>query len=115
MGLLKTQFRPEFLNRVDEIISFKGLEEEDLLKIVDIQLSYVNKRIEDNRMKLNVSLGARKLLAQLGYDQNFGARPLKRVIQKQILDKLSLEILSGKFKEGSTINISENKGELSIE
>jgi len=115
MGLLKTQFRPEFLNRVDEIITFKGLEEEDLLKIVNIQLSYVNKRIEDNRMKLNVSKGARKLLAQLGYDQNFGARPLKRVIQKQILDKLSLEILSGKFKEGSTISISEVKGELSIE
>jgi ATP-dependent Clp protease ATP-binding subunit ClpB len=115
MGLLKTQFRPEFLNRIDEIITFNGLKENDILQIVDIQLSYVRKRFEDSKMKLNFDLKAKKLLAELGYDQNFGARPLKRVIQKQILDKLSLEILSGKFKEGSTINVTEKNGQLSIE
>jgi len=115
MGLLKTQFRPEFLNRIDEIITFNGLNENDILQIVDIQLSYVRKRFEDSKMELNFDLKAKKLLAGLGYDQNFGARPLKRVIQKQILDKLSLEILSGKFKEGSTINVTEKNGQLSIE
>jgi len=115
MGLLKTQFRPEFLNRIDEIITFNGLNENDILQIVDIQLSYVRKRFEDSKMELNFDLKAKKLLAELGYDQNFGARPLKRVIQKQILDKLSLEILSGKFKEGSTINVTEKNGQLSIE
>ncbi len=115
MGLLKTQFRPEFLNRIDEIITFNGLTESDILQIVDIQLSYVRKRIEDSKMKLNVSMSAKKLLAELGYDQNFGARPLKRVIQKLILDRLSLEILSGNFKEGCTINITEKNGQLSIE
>ncbi len=115
MGLLKSQFRPEFLNRIDEIITFNGLTEADILKIVDIQLSYVNKRVEDSKMKLNVSKQARKLLAKLGYDENFGARPLKRVIQKEILDRMSLDILSGKFKEGSTINIEEKNGVISIE
>jgi ATP-dependent Clp protease ATP-binding subunit ClpB len=115
MGLLKTQFRPEFLNRIDEIITFNSLTETDILKIVDIQLSYVNKRVEDAKMKLNVTMAARKLLAKLGYDENFGARPLKRVIQKEILDQMSLGILSGKFKEGSTINITEKNGAVSIE
>lgn len=112
LGLLKTQFRPEFLNRIDEIITFHGLTENDILKIVDIQLLTVQKRMDAKKMKLEVSLPAKKLLASLGYDESFGARPLKRVIQKEILDKLSVEILSDKYGEGDTVKVGEKNGEI---
>ncbi len=115
MGLLKSQFRPEFLNRIDEIITFNSLSETDILQIVDIQLSYVQKRIEAGKMKFSITPAAKKLLAELGYDENFGARPLKRAIQKKILDKLSLEILSGKYSEGSIIKASEKNGQIVLE
>ena len=112
MGLLKSHFRPEFLNRIDEIITFGSLSEENILKIVDIQLELVRKRLESKKMLLEVTIGAKKFLARLGYDQNFGARPLKRVIQKRILDELAIEILAGKYKEGDTIKIDEKNDEI---
>jgi ATP-dependent Clp protease ATP-binding subunit ClpB len=112
MGLLKTQFRPEFLNRIDEIVAFRGLTEEDILQIVDIQLSAVEKRLKEKKIGLKVSLPAKKLLSRLGYDQNFGARPLKRVIQRELLDKLSIDILSSKYGEGDTIKIEEKNEEI---
>lgn len=112
MGILREQFRPEFLNRVDEIITFNALLQEDIMKIVDIQLELVRARLESKKIRLEVADGARKAVAERGYDQNFGARPLKRVIQREILDRLAVEMLSGRYGEGSTLRIEEKNGEI---
>ncbi len=112
MGILRSHFRPEFLNRVDEIITFGSLTEENILKIVDIQLESVKKRLEDKKILLKVSIAAKKFLASTGYDHTYGARPLKRVIQREILDQLAVEMLSGRFYEGSTILIDEKDGKI---
>jgi ATP-dependent Clp protease ATP-binding subunit ClpB len=114
-AILKEHFRPEFLNRVDEIITFHALEQEDIVKIVDIQLGNVRKRLEARKIKLEVGDSAKKFLAARGYDINFGARPLKRLIQKEMLDKLSVAMLSGRYPEGSTIRVEEKNGEVVFE
>ncbi len=106
---LRRHFRPEFLNRVDEIIVFHRLEIEHIKKIVDIQLGRVIKRLADQRITLTLTEAAKALLAREGYDPVFGARPLKRVIQRQVLDALSLELLAGKFKEGDHIKVDVDK------
>jgi ATP-dependent Clp protease ATP-binding subunit ClpB len=100
---LRGHFRPEFLNRIDEIIIFDRLTDTDLQQIVTIQVANLLKRLEAMKMTLTLDDGARALLAHEGYDPVYGARPLKRTIQKQILDPLSLEILEGRFKEGAHI------------
>ncbi len=100
---LRGHFRPEFLNRVDEIIIFDRLSDADLKQIVTIQVANLLKRLDALHMTLTLDEAARTLLAQEGYDPVYGARPLKRAIQKQILDPLSLEILEGRFKEGDQI------------
>lgn len=115
MSLLKSTFRPEFLNRIDEIITFRSLNEEHILKIVDIQLETVRKRLEAKKINLEISIPAKKLIARMGYDSTYGARPLKRVIQRSILDKLAVEILSGKYHEGSSIVVTEKGGEIYFE
>ncbi len=108
---LRRHFRPEFLNRVDEVIVFHRLSIEDITRIVDIQLERVRKRLADQNIKLTLTPEAKKLIAREGYDPIFGARPLKRVIQKKVLDALSLEILSGRFKDGDKIEADvEKKG-----
>jgi ATP-dependent Clp protease ATP-binding subunit ClpB len=109
MDELRAHFRPEFLNRVDEIVLFHQLTREDIKRIVEIQLVRVQKRLADQNMTLQVSDAAKELIAREGYDPVFGARPLKRVIQKRILDALSLEILSGRFKEGDKIKAVVDK------
>lgn len=106
---LRTHFRPEFLNRVDEIIIFHGLTMEHIKRIVDIQLARVQKRLADQNIALTLTPDAKALIAREGYDPVFGARPLKRVIQKQILDALSLEILAGKIKEGDKVRVEAGK------
>jgi len=106
---LRAHFRPEFLNRVDEIIVFHRLSIEDITRIVDIQLERVRKRLADQNITLTLSPEAKKLIAREGYDPVFGARPLKRVIQKKILDALSLEILAGRFKEGDKLEAAVDK------
>ncbi|CUU00894.1 ATP-dependent Clp protease ATP-binding subunit ClpB [Candidatus Thermokryptus mobilis] len=103
MQILRQTIRPEFLNRIDEIIFFKPLTKSDILKIVDLQMKQVNKRLEKNNMKLELSDKARVWLAEVGYDPTFGARPLRRVIQKHILDPLAEKILAGEFLNGDTI------------
>jgi ATP-dependent Clp protease ATP-binding subunit ClpB len=100
---LRAQFKPEFLNRIDEIVIFDNLTREDLGKIIDIQLEKVRERLAVRNLTLKLTDAAREMLAQEGYDPAYGARPLKRAIQRLILDPLALEILSGKFKEGDTI------------
>src|ERR1700704_1685756 len=110
MDALRAHFRPEFLNRVDDIIIFDRLKEDDLKKIVDIQLHRLTKRLEQQKIRLELSDSAKAFIAREGYDPVYGARPLKRVIQKQILDPLSLDILKGKFHEGQTIRADEKGG-----
>jgi ATP-dependent Clp protease ATP-binding subunit ClpB len=110
MEALRNHFRPEFLNRVDEIIIFDRLTEDELTKIVDIQLARVLKRLQQQGLKLTLKDSGKHLLAKEGYDPVYGARPLKRVIQRLLLDPLSLAVLEGKFAAGDTIQ-AEAKGE----
>ncbi len=103
MDALRGHFRPEFLNRVDEIIIFDRLSDTDIEKIVEIQLARLAKRMEQQKLSLELTPAARRLLAREGYDPAYGARPLKRVIQHQLLDSLSLEILDGKIAPGDRL------------
>jgi len=109
---LRSHFRPEFLNRVDEIIVFHNLGREQLKRIVDIQLARVQQRLADQRITLTVTDAARELLSHEGYDPVYGARPLKRVIQKRILDALSREILSGNIAEGDNVRADVVNGNI---
>jgi len=106
---LHSQFRPEFLNRVDEIVIFRKLGIEQIKQIVEIQLTRVVKRLADQHITLTVTDAAKLVLAREGYDPVFGARPLKRAIQRKLLDALSLEILAGKFKEGDRVKVDVAK------
>ena len=112
MDALRAHFRPEFLNRVDEIIIFDRLTEDDLKKIVEIQLGRLTKRLAQQNITLELTDAAKALLAQEGYDPVYGARPLKRVIQRDLLNPLSLDILEGKFREGQTVKVHEKNGKL---
>ena len=112
MDALRAHFRPEFLNRVDEIIIFDRLSEEDLKKIVEIQLKHLAKRLEQQKITLNLTDSAKQLLAREGYDPIYGARPLRRTIQREILDPLSIDILEGKVREGQTVHIDAKNGAL---
>jgi ATP-dependent Clp protease ATP-binding subunit ClpB len=112
MEALRGHFRPEFLNRIDEIVIFDRLSDKEIGKIVDIQLSRLQKRLEGQKLNLELSDKARAYLAKEGYDPAYGARPLKRVIQHKILDPLSLEILDGRIHEGQTIKADVSGGEL---
>jgi ATP-dependent Clp protease ATP-binding subunit ClpB len=105
MDALRQHFRPEFLNRIDDIIIFDRLSEEELKKIVEIQLRRLVRRLENQKITLELSDAAKAFVASHGYDPVYGARPLKRAIQKYILDPLSLEILEGKFHEGQRIKV----------
>jgi ATP-dependent Clp protease ATP-binding subunit ClpB len=110
MDALRAHFRPEFLNRVDEIIIFDRLSEEDLKKIVEIQLRRLSKRLEQQKITLDLSDSAKELLAREGYDPVYGARPLRRTIQREILDPLSIDILEGKVREGQTVHVDAKNG-----
>ncbi|PYM02774.1 MAG: ATP-dependent chaperone ClpB [Verrucomicrobia bacterium] len=110
MDALRAHFRPEFLNRVDEIIIFDRLTDEDLKKIVEIQLSRLTKRLGQQNITLKLNDSAKTLIAREGYDPVYGARPLKRAIQRYLLDPLSINILEGKFGEGQTIRAEAKNG-----
>ena len=103
--VLQVHFRPEFLNRIDEIVVFHPLTKEDLAKIVDIQLRHVSELLAERGYALEVSKAAREYLADVGYDPDFGARPLKRAIQRELQDPLAIKILSGEFQEGDLIRV----------
>jgi ATP-dependent Clp protease ATP-binding subunit ClpB len=112
MDALRQHFPPEFLNRIDEIVIFDRLTEDDLKKIVEIQLSRLTKRLVQQKITLELSDSAKELIAREGYDPVYGARPLKRTIQKEILDPLSIDILEGKIGEGQTIHVDARNGAL---
>jgi ATP-dependent Clp protease ATP-binding subunit ClpB len=105
--LLHRQFKPEFLNRIDEIITFQGLTRDDLLKIVDIQIRRMAKRLEEQHFKVTLTKEGKQFLVATGYDPAFGARPLKRAIQRYIEDPLALEILEGRFASGDHIVVDK--------
>ena len=112
---LKAHFRPEFLNRVDDIIIFHNLSEEQLSRIVDIQLQRLEKRLAQQQLMLDVDKPAKKLLAHEGYDPQFGARPLKRSIQEHLLDPLATKLLEGEFKPGDKIKVTAKGDELAFQ
>jgi len=107
-------FRPEFVNRIDEIVRFRELSRDDLGAIVDIQLAHLINRMADRRITLEVSAEAKQLLADKGFDPDFGARPLKRVIQREIADRAAVLILEGKAGEDSTVHVTTRDGELLV-
>ena len=112
MEALRGHFRPEFLNRIDEIIIFDRLTAEELKGIVDIQLQRVRKRLEAKGLFLRMTPEATALVADHGFDPLYGARPLKRAIQHDLLDPLSLKLLEGDFPEGTEIVVREKGGKL---
>ncbi|GAB4493217.1 MAG: ATP-dependent chaperone ClpB [Anaerolineales bacterium] len=107
--VLQAHFRPEFLNRIDEIVVFHPLGKEHLGGIVDIQLRRVSRLLAEKGYRLEVSEAAREYLAEVGYDPDFGARPLKRAIQRELQDPLALKILAGEFREGDVIQVDRGK------
>lgn len=112
--VLKTTFRPEFLNRIDEIIMFSPLTLEQMDSIVDLQMKEVRSRLEEQGLSVDMTEPARKWLAKEGYDPNFGARPLRRVLQKNVESQLSVALLSGQFKDGDhvIVDLDAEKGQL---
>jgi ATP-dependent Clp protease ATP-binding subunit ClpB len=112
--LLTRHFRPEFLNRVDEVVVFHRLTKDDLARIVEIQLARLTRRIEEAGYRLEVTPLARGHLAEVGYDPVYGARPLKRVIQRELQDPLALRLLQGEFRQGETIRVDRGKGGLTF-
>ena len=110
-GELKDYFRPEFLNRIDEIITFNQLTEGDIARIVKLQLEELSLRLEDKKVTLEVSPAAQKELAQEGFDPVFGARPLKRLIQKKLQDQIALKLLSAELKEGDNVKVDYSNGD----
>ncbi|MGZ6509444.1 MAG: hypothetical protein ACXVD7_10430, partial [Actinomycetota bacterium] len=112
MAEMRAQFRPEFLNRVDEILIFHRLTLDHLRAIVDIQLRGLQKRLGERNISLVLTDKAREFLAERGFDPAYGARPLKRLIQREIQDKLALKLLQGEFSDGARIEADAADGGL---
>jgi ATP-dependent Clp protease ATP-binding subunit ClpB len=109
MAAVRARFRPEFLNRVDEIILFHRLKRDQMARIVGIQIRRLDKLLEERKIAVELDTAARDWLAERGYDPTYGARPLKRVIQKHLQDPLAELILSGRVKDGDRIAVSATK------
>jgi len=112
---LSQQFRPEFLNRIDDVIIFHSLGMEQLMQIVDIQVRYLQTLLADRKVELDLTDAAKRHLAEAGYDPVYGARPLKRVIQRELQDPLALKLLQGEFAEGDRIRADLRDGKLVFE
>jgi ATP-dependent Clp protease ATP-binding subunit ClpC len=113
---LRKAFAPEFLNRIDDVIMFNSLSKEDIHKIIDIELNHLIKRMEELNYKIKVGEDAKDFIAEKGYDSNYGARPLKRAIQKYLEDPLAEEIIKSKLSEGDSIEVGfdKEKSEITI-
>jgi ATP-dependent Clp protease ATP-binding subunit ClpB len=112
MDVVRTHFRPEFINRLDEIILFNKLSRKNMDSIVDVQINRLKKRLQNRNITISLDKKAQTYLADKGYDPIYGARPLKRVIQKEIENKLAEEILQGKILDGSSVTISSKNNEI---
>jgi ATP-dependent Clp protease ATP-binding subunit ClpB len=106
MAAVRATFKPEFINRLDDVLIFDGLNPEELVQIVDIQLAQLQKRPSQRRLQLEVSLPAKKWLAERGWDPVYGARPLRRLVQQSIGDQLAKMLLSGDVHDGDTIPVN---------
>jgi ATP-dependent Clp protease ATP-binding subunit ClpB len=115
MDALREHFRPEFLNRIDEIIFFHALGREHMKRIIDIQLGGLTRRLEERKIHVVLTDGAKDQLVREGYDPAYGARPLKRAIQRFVLDPLALRVLEGDFGEGDTVVVDAGAGALTFE
>jgi ATP-dependent Clp protease ATP-binding subunit ClpB len=113
-GLLD-YFKPEFINRLDDIVRFKALTREQISEIVDLQVARVIDRVAERGVEVTLTDGARTLLGDLGYDPTYGARPLRRVIQKQLTDRLALALLKGELREGDSVRVDARDGELVLD
>jgi ATP-dependent Clp protease ATP-binding subunit ClpB len=113
--VLATTFKPEFLNRIDDTVIFHRLSKRDIGRIVELQVEQLVGRVRERGIEIELSDDARTLLGNLGYDPTYGARPLKRVIQKQLVDKLALKILEGEFGEGDAVRVDARDGEIAFE
>ena len=114
MAEVNSHFRPEFLNRLDEILLFERLKPQHMGAIVDIQMARLQGWLKDRQITLELTAGARNLLGEQGYDPSYGARPLKRVIQKQVQDELAQFVLSGRLQDGQRVQIDEKQGKIVI-
>jgi ATP-dependent Clp protease ATP-binding subunit ClpB len=114
MDAVRKHFRPEFLNRIDETILFHPLGRAHISAVVDIQLRSLTKRLAERKITVNLSDAARERLVEEGYDPVYGARPLKRTIQRRLLDPLALKVLEGGFREGDTVDVGLANGELTF-
>jgi ATP-dependent Clp protease ATP-binding subunit ClpB len=112
MGAVRNEFRPEFLNRIDDVIVFDKLSPEHLREIVEIQMAALRRRLDDRGLDLAITDDALDVLAERGYDPVFGARPLKRVLQKDLADPIAMAILEGRYGDGDTVKVSVSEGEL---
>jgi len=110
--IVATTFKPEFLNRIDDTVIFHRLSREDLARIVDLQVAQLAGRVREKGIEIELTDDARALLGNLGYDPTYGARPLKRVIQKQLVDRLALKLLEGEFAEGEDVRVDAEGGQL---
>ena len=107
-------FKPEFINRLDDIVAFHALDREHIGAIVDKQVELLVRRVRERGIEVELTPAARELLGNLGYDPVYGARPLKRVIQKRLVDPLALAILEGRFAEGDVVGVDAVDGELAL-
>ncbi|MGB5076280.1 MAG: AAA family ATPase, partial [Sphingorhabdus sp.] len=114
MDMVRAHFRPEFLNRLDEIILFHRLAAEHMAPIVEIQVARVAKLLKDRKITINLSDKAKAWLGRVGYDPVYGARPLKRAIQRYLQDPLADKLLRGEVPDGSTVNVEEGDGQLDL-
>jgi ATP-dependent Clp protease ATP-binding subunit ClpB len=112
--ILETTFKPEFLNRIDDTVIFHRLSRDDIARIVDLQVAQLTARVREKGIEIELTDDARTLLGNLGYDPTYGARPLKRVIQRQLVDKLALRLLEGEFSDGEVVRVDADGGELSF-
>jgi ATP-dependent Clp protease ATP-binding subunit ClpB len=115
MAVVKAGFRPEFLNRIDEIILFHRLKRAQMAAIVDIQIARLQKLLDDRKIVLNLTEDARQWVANKGYDPTYGARPLKRVIQKHIQDPMAEKMLAGEIKDGNEVEVMVKSGDLLLQ
>src|SRR4051794_2240598 len=115
MDGVRANFKPEFINRLDEIVEFDQLTREQLTEIVDLQVALLATRLREKGLEIELTVEARTLVGNLGYDPTYGARPLKRVIQKELVDKLALKLLEGDFSEGDVVRVDARDGELVFE
>jgi ATP-dependent Clp protease ATP-binding subunit ClpB len=112
--VLASTFKPEFLNRIDDTVIFHRLSREDISRIVDLQVELLAGRVRERGIEIELTDDARTLLGNLGYDPTYGARPLKRVIQKELVDKLALQLLEGVFADGARVSVDAADGELAF-